>query len=124
MRLWKQSLGRLFIGDQFISMGYSGAGSGKNNPSAQNVPDVGPIPVGAYLMEEPRDTDTHGPYVIPLTPLEGTQMWGRAGFLLHGDSVANPGSASEGCIILPRQARELAWGDGKDRLLVVISGLA
>jgi hypothetical protein len=33
-------------------------------------------------------------------------MCGRDNFLIHGDSIAAPGTASHGCIILNRLARE------------------
>jgi hypothetical protein len=32
-------------------------------------------------------------------------MYGRAGFLLHGDNAALNNTASEGCIIIPPQCR-------------------
>lgn len=48
---------------------------------------------------------TKGPVVMRLTPV-GHTPHGRAGFLIHGESRANPGNASEGCIILGRTTRE------------------
>ena len=36
---------------------------------------------------------------MPLIPDPANQMHGRSGFFLHADSVGNPGSASEGCIV-------------------------
>ena len=89
--------------------GYSGFGAGKNNPAMQNVPDVGPIPVGLYDISGPYDVDMsgpHGPYIFKLNPHSDNQMFGRAGFLIHGDSISNPGTASKGCIILARNIRE------------------
>jgi len=67
------------------------------------------------------DTVTHGPYVLPLTPSLNNQMFGRSGFLIHGDSVVNPGTASEGCIILPRAVRQQIWGAGDHVLQVALS---
>src|ERR1035438_5538324 len=43
--------------------------------------------------------------VQALTPESGTNTFGREGFLIHGDSVQNPGTASHGCIILPQLGR-------------------
>ncbi len=46
-------------------------------------------------------------------------MFGRSGFLIHGDSVSHPGEASEGCIILDRNVRETIANDD-DKYLVVV----
>lgn len=99
--------------------GYSGKGDGKNNPDLENVEGVGPIPRGVYDIQAPVDTVTHGPYVLPLTPEENNDMYGRSGFLIHGDSIVDPGNASEGCIILPRVARNAVWDSGDHKLNVI-----
>ena len=41
-----------------------------------------------------------------LDPQPGTQTFGRDLFRVHGDSTAHPGTASEGCVILPRNVRD------------------
>jgi len=105
--------------EKILSFGYSGAGAGKNNPEMENVHDVGPIPRGRYRIGKPVDTVTHGPRVLPLTPFPENKMFGRSGFLMHGDSVVNPGTASEGCIVQPRFARERVAESGDDVLVVV-----
>jgi len=87
--------------------GYSGFGQGKNNPSMQDVPDVGPIPIGCYTIGDPFDDPEKGPCVISLTPQPGTDTFDRSGFLIHGDSIEHPGQASHGCIIMPRFLREM-----------------
>lgn len=106
-----------------VWQGYSGFGRGKNNPDYQSVPDIGPIPRGFYNLLEPRDTDTHGPYVLPLEPFKENQMFGRSGFLIHGDSKQHPGEASHGCIILPRVVRELVWNSQDHQLEVIATGV-
>jgi Tlde1 domain len=100
---------------------YSGSGPGKNNPDMQGVRNVGPIPQGAYTISEPFDLDggPHGPYVLKLTPDPANVMFGRSGFLIHGDSKENPGSSSEGCIVAPRSIREAIAKSGDTRLLVI-----
>lgn len=102
-----------------IGVGYSGQPECKNNPSKCSVHDHGPIPPGLYTIEPPRDTPTHGPYVLPLTPDSKNEMYGRSGFLIHGDSIAHPGTASHGCIILPRAVREAVHKSGDINLEVV-----
>ena len=119
--MWKydQSSGNLDHDGTPVGAGYSGAGIYKNDPVAQNRHNEGPIPRGLYTIESPRDTQSHGPYVLPLTPDAGNDMEGRSGFLMHGDSVAHPGTASQGCIIMPRAIREQVWQSG-DRALEVV----
>lgn len=107
-------------GTGFDYRGYSGWGPGKNNPGAQRVEDVGPIPCGDWrIVGPPCEVPERGPYVLRLEPFPGTDTYGRAGFLLHGDSVEHPGNASHGCIVLPRWAREAVWASGIRRLTVV-----
>lgn len=121
MWVYSQSTGKLSKDGVFMTIGYSGHAEGKNNPNMQSVPNVGPIPVGLYYIEAPIDTDTHGPFVLRLTPDPKNEMFDRSGFLVHGDSIKDPGSASHGCIIMPRYARERMW-DLNDHVLRVVSG--
>lgn len=119
MWTYEQGSGKLFHNDVFVAMGYSGApGECKNNPDKQDEHNLGPIPRGRYQICDLHDTDTHGPYVLRLNPAPDNEMCGRAGFLMHGDSVKNPGTASQGCIIQARAVREQVWNSG-DRDLVV-----
>jgi hypothetical protein len=102
-----------------VATGYAGYGVGKNNPAMQDVPNTGPLPCGRYTIGPPRDTKAHGPYVLPLTPDPTTQMYGRAGFLVHGDSIIAPGTASFGCMIFNRAVRILLGTSADHRLQVV-----
>jgi hypothetical protein len=45
-------------------------------------------------------------------------MFGRGLFLVHGDSIANPGEASEGCIIMPHGVR-VNWLQTGDTIEVI-----
>lgn len=118
--LYRQFEGSFHGVAQDIFSGYSGAGEGKNNPAMQQVHNVGPIPQGKYsIVGEPFDSPDHGPFVLRLEPDPTNEMYGRAGFLIHGDNVHSPGTASEGCIILPRYAREAIWSSGQRELEVV-----
>ncbi len=56
--------------------------------------------------------------VMALDPDPGNQMFGRDGFLIHGDNMAMNHTASEGCIILGRPIREQI-ADSADRVIVV-----
>jgi hypothetical protein len=102
-----QDTGKLAHNDTTLAQAYSGFGSDKDNPTAQNVPDCGPIPQGLYLIEWPDPNDPHGPYSMRLTPATTNQMWNRLGFWIHGDSTTHPGEASRGCIVCPKPTRAI-----------------
>jgi hypothetical protein len=113
MLTYHQSSGQMFGSDPTAApaVGYSGAGAYRNNPNMQAVAERGPIPRGTYDVGPPHDTQGHGPYVMTLTPHPDNEMFGRAGFLIHGDSIEHPGQASKGCIILSRSDRIMVWTD-------------
>lgn len=124
MWVWDQSAGILSRNGKLISRGYSGKGRGRNNPALQGVPGVGPIPQGRWKIGAPYNSANVGPYVLPLHAVDGSiddvhQPTGRSAFRCHGDSISAPGTASRGCIILPRAVREAIWKSG-DRDLEVI----
>lgn len=108
--------------------GYSGAGhalvDGRNNPAMQNIPNVGPIPVGMYTIGAPHDSPRTGRYTMDLNPIEWTgvltawlDMYGRSAFRIHGNNAED--DASHGCIILPPGARRAVWESGDHALQVV-----
>lgn len=55
---------------------------------------------------------------MQLTPYSGMDMCGRDGFMIHGNSVAHPTQASDGCIILNMAGRRTI-NDSTDKILVV-----
>jgi Protein of unknown function (DUF2778) len=85
-----------------LGTGYAGHGEGVNNPAMQSIHNTGPLPQGIYTINPPIDTITHGPYVMWLTPDPANEMFGRSGFGIHADEIANPGKrlASTGCIVI------------------------
>lgn len=105
---YQQTTGRLFNVDIAFQC-YSGLGDGKNNPDLQWVHGVGPVPVGFYLIG-PMETyhPRLGRAVMPLYPKTGTNVFGRSGFYIHGDSTVSPGNGSHGCIVhSPIEDREV-----------------
>jgi len=106
-----------------LGTGYAGHGVGLNNPALESVPSVGPLPQGIYVIRPPVNTATHGPYVLWLTPDPANHMFGRYGFGIHADEVANPGKrlASTGCIVMSAEARVAIWSaaEKSDRKLQV-----
>ncbi|MGH9500702.1 MAG: tlde1 domain-containing protein [Terriglobales bacterium] len=129
MWTYVQKTGELLRDGLHIALGYSGFDDpetgqrGKNNPELARVEEVGPIPVGKYFIGIPHDTLTHGAFVLPLKPEAENEMFGRSAFLMHGDSVVEPGTASRGCIVMSRAVRRQVAASG-DKVLQVISGVA
>lgn len=125
MWVWDQSAGTLSRNGKLVSRGYSGKGRGKNNPALQGVPGIGPLPRGRYKIGAPYNSKNVGPYTLTLDAVDARpgddihQPTGRGAFRIHGDSIKAPGTASKGCIILPRNIRELIWKSG-DRDLEVV----
>lgn len=101
--VYDQSSGELSHNGVLVATGYAGKGPHKNRPASQNLANQGPIPRGGWLIGG--YTSSKGPLTITLTPKPGTNTFGRSAFRIHGDSVSNPGTASEGCIIMPFSAR-------------------
>ncbi len=106
---YSQGSGRLTHDGELLATGYSGHGNGLNNPLMQAVHNVGPIPRGVWLIGPQQDhtslTGHHLPLSMRLTPAPETETFGRDGFLIHGDNASGDRSASQGCVILPRDVR-------------------
>lgn len=119
MHIYSQSTGNWWDDrGELLATGYSGQGNGKNNPKMQAIRNVGPIPRGLYIIGMPYKSKTAGEFFLPLIP-SGHNAFGRTAFGAHGDSLKAPGTASEGCIILPRATREFVHSQN-DRILRVI----
>jgi hypothetical protein len=99
--------------------GYAGQPPHVNDVLAIVQHSVGPLPPGLYTVGAPIDSPHLGPFALPLTPDPSNVMYGRDGFYCHGDSLAHPGYASDGCIIMPRNVRERLNG-WTDRTLQVV----
>lgn len=125
IRIYEQITGKLSYDGEVMGIGYSGKGPGLNNPAMQSVPFVGPIPEGWWRIEKPPfDDPAHGPFCLRLTPYNPAAVYGRDGFLMHGDRVDAIGQhlASEGCIIMARDVREKISAS-VDNVLQVVSGV-
>lgn len=105
----------------YEATGYAGRGRHRNDPESQHLRGLGPLPRGAYDVVGSVDHVRFGPVVFRLSPVEGNSMFGRSGFLIHGDSTTRPGDASSGCIVLPRAARYAVGYHNVGRLVVYAS---
>jgi hypothetical protein len=121
---YEQLTGNLFDpSDELQGKGYSGQPPYSNDPAAQNLEGLGPIPQGLWRAVELIPESTHGPFAIRLEPYETTETFGRSGFLMHGERVTPPpGYASDGCIIQSRDVRERFW-DSTDHDIQVVASL-
>jgi hypothetical protein len=115
--VYAQKTGKFSLAGKELATGYSGKGDGKNNPDQEGVRNVGPIPAGNYRLSKPREYKGMK-NCFDVTP-EGHNALGRTEFLIHGDSKKNPGTASEGCIILEPGIRQQIAESGITRLRVV-----
>lgn len=114
---YKQSTGEMISPVGVVANGYSGRGEGKNNPKMQAMKKTGPVPRGTYTIGPPYEDPHKGPCVMRLTPDPSDEMFGRSGFLIHGDNSKH--DASEGCIILGPLTR-LAVAASANKILNVI----
>jgi hypothetical protein len=103
-----------------LATGYSGNGVGRNNTMYQSTKDVGPIPIGVYTIGPAINSPEMGPIAMPLTPDPLNEMFDRDGFFMHGDNSTH--TASDGCIIMPPNARQQVNGS-TDKKLEVVGGL-
>ncbi len=118
---YRQSTGALSHDGEYIATGYAGIKPGLNDPVAQDQPFVGPLPAGTYTIGAVMANGGHmGPYVLPLTPWSGNKMFGRDGFFIHGDTPTRNNTASNGCIVLDRQWREMI-SQSEDTVLTVVA---
>ena len=117
--IYQQSSGALYHNTDLLGVGYAGHGAGLNNPAMQFVEGVGPLPCGWYTIGEPFTHPHCGPFSMRLTPDAANEMFGRAGFLMHGDNADCNHTASDGCIAIDRAIREGVWNSTDHRLLVV-----
>lgn len=115
--------GELIHYGKIVGRGYSGLGDCKNDPLSTHIPNLGPIPSGAYFIGPETIGDEHGPVAMHLIQLSGTETFGRSAFMIHGDSQAHPGRASHGCIVFDRPTRELIASNNRDRQLIVLPSL-
>lgn len=116
MWFYAQSTGDVHRDEQWEGIGYSGRGSGRNNPDAQEIPSSGPIPRGVYRIGVAYDDPHLGPCVMHLDPEPGTNTFDRTDFRMHGNNKLN--DASKGCVVAGPSLRHLI-ASSQDRLLTV-----
>jgi hypothetical protein len=122
MWTFQQSTGKILQDGREFADAYSGHGEGVDNPADEAIQGIGPLPTGGYTIGAPFTHPHAGPLCMRLTPDPENAMFGRAGFMIHGDNAFQNQSASEGCIVVSRAAREViaeAVAAGDNRLTVI-----
>lgn len=114
---YDQSTGVLTHNGAFFAQGYSGVGSGENNPAMEREKSKGPIPRGHYRIAGSHDTVTK--VTIVLQPILGTNTFGRDNFRIHGGKKSGALTASQGCIIVDGVVRRQQIVNSGDTMLVV-----
>jgi RHS repeat-associated protein len=104
--------------------GYSGRGSGKNNPDAQERVDEGPTPRGTYDIGPGEDRPRTGPLSLPLVPRKDSpdpfpQARDPNSFFIHGPNPRRPLESSLGCPIISQPSRAAIHKRGGGTLTVV-----
>ncbi len=105
-------------GEIVTKKGYAGNGTSKNNPADEKLSDRGPIPRGQYSIGVAHFHPKFKAATMRLTPV-GHRALGRTDFLIHSDSIKNPGNASKGCIVLGFEFRKRIAESGDTVLNVV-----
>ena len=129
MLIFSQSTGIITLDGQQIAKGFAGNDSrpgvnpdhvhGYNNPDAQAIHCIGPLPQGMYRIVEWQDEHPGlGPIVAILEQVDG-ETYGRDDFRIHGASATDPLNSSEGCIVLPHDQRVVVRATGDLDLQVI-----
>ena len=127
MLIYSQSTGRMTRDGVEIARGFAGNNyrpkenptgiKGRNNPDAQNLHCIGPLPQGLYRIGDWGVHPPLGPNSAPLTQVSG-ETFGRSGFFIHGPGGADPDNSSEGCICLLPMPRLVVSHSGETQLQV------
>ncbi|MGH9418143.1 MAG: tlde1 domain-containing protein [Terriglobales bacterium] len=107
---------------KLAGIGYSGVDSALDDPVAQDESSAGPIPRGHWIIGRQQSHQlANGKHLIAAmrpSPAAGNATK-RTNFWIHGDTAAHNHTASEGCIILPRDVRDVIAASGDTQLQVV-----
>lgn len=105
-------------GTHQFNANYSGRPGFKDDSAKECVKGKGPLPRGTYTIGSAFYHRKTKGWTMRLTPYVENQMCGRDGFMIHGDSSAHPGEASDGCIVLNLPYRKIIAASN-NKILVV-----
>jgi hypothetical protein len=101
---------------------HSGMGSLRDDLEHVSVPNLGATPPAVYSLK-PREKDFHGVAAIRMTPVDGSDIYGRSGLLVHS-YMLGPNGDSNGCISVREYDRFLkAFNDGQFSHIAVVTSV-
>ena len=101
---------------------HSGMGNLRDDPEHVSVRMAGATPPAVYDLK-PREQPFHGVEALRMTPVEGSDVSGRSGLLVH-PFMLGPNGDSNGCVSIKNYERFLkAYTDGEVNRLVVVPSL-
>ncbi len=101
---------------------HSGMGGLRDDPEHVSVRMQGATPPAVYSLK-PREKDFHGVAALRMTPIDGSDISGRSGLLVHS-FMLGPNGDSNGCISVKDYDRFLkAFNDGQFNRIAVVPSL-
>jgi hypothetical protein len=112
----------VYLPNGTVMEAHSGMGSLRDDPDHVNVPNTGATPPAVYSLK-PREREFHGVAALRMTPVEGSDIGGRSGLLVHS-YMMGPNGDSNGCVSVREYDRFLrAYNDGQFTHIAVVSSL-
>jgi len=112
----------VYLPNGTILEAHSGMGDLKDDPEHISVRMQGATPPATYDLK-PRETAFHGVQALRMTPVEGSEVFGRSGLLTHS-YMLGPKGDSNGCVSIRDYDRFLkAYNNGQFTRLVVVPSL-
>ena len=113
----------VYLPNGVILEAHSGMGSMRDDLDHVSVPNTGATPPAEYELK-PRERVFHGVAALRMNPVEGSDIYGRSGLLVHSYMLGVNGD-SNGCISVKDYDRFLkAYNDGEINRIVVIPSLS
>jgi hypothetical protein len=112
----------VYLPNGTILEAHSGMGDLKDDPEHISVRMQGATPPATYDLK-PRETAFHGVQALRMTPVEGSEVFGRSGLLTHS-YMLGPRGDSNGCVSIRDYDRFIkAYNNGEFTRLVVVPSL-
>ena len=113
----------VYLPNGVVLEAHSGMGSMRDDLDHVNVHMTGATPPAEYELK-PRERMFHGVAALRMTPVEGSDIYGRSGLLVHSYMLGRDGD-SNGCVSIKDYDKFLkAFNDGEVNRLVVIPSLS
>ena len=112
----------IYLPNGTVLEAHSGTGSLRDDPDHVSVPNTGATPPAVYALK-PRESMFHGVAALRMTPVDGSDVSGRSGLLVHS-FMLGPNGDSNGCISVKDYDRFLkAYNDGQFSHIAVVTSV-